>query len=406
MPRFSYVTKDRDARLITGTWEAKDASFVARELKKRNLTVISVVEEKGEKKVVVSSVSREKGKLKPMDLVVFSRQLATLIDSGVSLVVGLNILHAQAENEYLKKIIANIKSDIEAGNSLSSTFAKYPTAFPAIFTNMIKAGETSGSLNEILDRIADYLERTEDLKRKIKSSLTYPVIVISMAVIIIAFLMLKVVPTFKNIFATLGGQLPLPTQLLIMMSDLSVHLFPFIVPLLIILYIGFIRFIHTEKGRLKYDSFKLKLPVFGVIINKIAVSRFARTVATLVRSGVSILEVFDIAGKVAGNKLIEIASEQIKLGVQAGESISEPMERTGQFQPFVVKMIAVGEQTGELEKMLTKISDYYETQVNESLTGLTSMIEPLVISFLGVTVGFIVVAMFLPIFKISQLIAR
>ncbi len=403
MPKFNYIAKDREARVITGIREAKDSSFVVKELKKLNLTVISVVEEKEEKKLVARG---RRGKVRSMDLVIFSRQLSTLIDSGISLVVGLNILYMQIENEYLKKIIANIRSDIEVGNSLSNSFAKYPACFPAIFTNMIKAGESSGSLNEILERIAEYLEKAEDLRRKIKSSLTYPVIIISMAVIIMAFLMLKVVPAFKNIFGSLGGELPFPTQLLIMLSDLSARLFPFIVATLIILYIGFIRYTHTEKGRLNYDRFKLKLPVFGAIMTKVAISRFARTLATLVRSGVSILEAFDVAGKVAGNKVIEMATEQIKLSVQAGENISEPMEKTKEFPIFVVKMIAVGEQTGRLENMLAKVSEYYESQVNESLASLTSMLEPIIISFLGVSVGFIVVAMFLPIFKITQLIAK
>jgi len=403
MPKFKYTAKDREARVITGISDAKDSSFVVQELKKNNLTIISIVEEKAEKKLLAGARS---GKVRSMDLVVFSRQLSTLIDAGISLVAGLNILYMQIENAYLKKIIANIRSDIEVGNSLSDSFAKYPACFPDIFTNMVKAGESSGSLNEILERIADYLEKAENLRNKIKSSLTYPIIIISMAVIIMGFLMLVVVPAFKGIFESLGGKLPLPTQLLLLISDSIARLFPFIAAALIIFYIAFIKYTRTEKGRLNYDRFKLKVPVCGPIISKISISRFARTLATLARSGVSILEAFDVAGKVAGNKVIEMAAEQVKLSVQAGENISEPMEKTGVFPVFVVKMIAVGEQTGKLESMLAKVSEYYETQVNDSLASLTSMIEPIIISFLGVSVGFIVVAMFLPIFKITQLIAK
>lgn len=401
MPKFAYTARDQNAHLLTGYIEAKERSFVVKELKNKNLTVISVTEE--EKKTYFRPL-RER--VKTMDLVIFSRQLATLIDAGISLVMGLSILQQQIENPYLKKIFSNLKGDIEGGNSLSSSFAKYPSAFPPIFMNMIKAGETSGSLNEILERVADYLERTENLRRKVKSALTYPVLVISMAVIIVGFLMLKVVPTFKNIFTSLGGSLPLPTLLLIKISDSGLRLFPIIIVSLVAIYIIFIRYIHTERGRLRFDRIKLRLPIFGQIIRNVAISKFVRTLATLVKSGVTILEAFEIAGKVSGNKVIEQATEQIRFNLQAGESISEPMEETGKFPIFVVKMVAVGEQTGELEKMLTKVSDYYEEQINETLSGLTSMLEPLIIVFMGVVIGFIVLAMFLPIFKLTQVIGR
>ncbi len=401
MPKFSYIAKDKDAHPISGTLEVKDAAAAVRELKSRKLTVISVSEAKEESKTIFS-----KGKIRPMDLVVFARQLATLIDSGVSLLVGLGILYQQVENPYLKKIVSNLKSDIEAGNSLSGSFAKYPTAFSSIFVNMVRAGESSGSLNEILDRVADYLEKAENLRRKVMSSLTYPVLIVCVAAGIIAFLMLKVVPAFKGIFTTLGGELPLPTQILIVTSDVSVKFFPFIVLGAILLYTAFFRYVNTAKGRYNFDGWKLKVPIFGVIINKVAIGKFTRTLATLVKSGVNILEAFDVASKVTGNKVIELASDQVKRDVQAGENISDPMERTGKFPIFVVKMIAIGEQTGELEKMLTKISEYYETQVNDSLSSLTSMIEPVIISFLGVSIGFIVVAMFLPVFKLTQLITK
>lgn len=401
MPKFSYNAKDENARLLTGTIEAKERSLVIRELKKKNLTVISVLEE--EKKTEFR-YAREK--VKPMDLVIFSRQLATLIDSGISLVVGLNILQQQVENPYLKKVFFSLKSDIEAGNSLSSSFAKYPSAFPEIFVNMIKAGETSGSLNEILERVAEYLERTENLRRKLKTALTYPVLVIGIAIIIVAFLMLKVVPNFKNIFTSLGGSLPVPTLILIKISDYSLRFFPLLILAIIILYMLFMRYIHTQQGRLRFDQFKLMLPLLGKVIRNVSISKFVRTLATLVRSGVSILEAFEISGKVSGNKVIEQATDQIRLNMQAGESISEPMAETGKFPVFVVKMIAVGEQTGELEKMLTKVSDYYENQINETLTSLTSMLEPLIIVFLGVVIGFVVLAMFLPIFKLTQTMGR
>ncbi|MCU0665662.1 MAG: type II secretion system F family protein [Candidatus Omnitrophica bacterium] len=404
MAKFTYTARDQKAQSITGVIEAQEKSSAVKELKKRGLTIIDLFEGEGQKKF--SSLSFGGAKIKSMDLVVFSRQLATLIDSGVSLITALNVLHDQVENPKLKEIIVNIKNDIESGNSLSASFAKYPKAFPGIFTNMIKAGESSGSLNEILERVADYLERSENLSRKVKSSMTYPTLVVGMAGIIIAFLMIKVVPTFKNIFTSLGGNLPAPTQFLITASDLSVRYFPVLFILVIVGIVALNRYISSASGRINFDSFKLKMPIFGVIISKICISRFTRTLATLVKSGVSILEAFEIAGKVSGNKIIEMATEQIRSNMRAGENISEPMEETGKFPPFVVKMIAVGEQTGELERMLTKISDYYETQVNDSMSEMTSMIEPLIISFLGVTIGFIVVAMFMPIFQLTTLINK
>lgn len=403
MPKFSYTVKDKDANLITADIEAKDSFVVIRELKNKNLTIISVVEKKEEKKAAVKSGKR---RVKSMELVIFSRQLATLIDSGISLVSGLTILYDQVENPYLKKVVFNIKSDIEAGNSLSLSFAKYPEAFPEIFMNMIRAGESSGSLNIILERVAEYLERTENIMRKLKSAFTYPVLVMGMAVIIVTFLVIKVVPTFKNIFENIGGGLPLPTLILIKISDFSVRFFPFIVFAAIAGYIMFDRYIHTKQGRIKFDQFKFSLPVLGAIFNNVAVSKFTRTLAILAKSGVNILEAFEIAGKVSGNKVIELAIDQVRADLQAGENIAEPMAKTGKFSVFVVKMVAVGEQTGELEKMLSKVSDYYEEQINETLANLNSMLEPIIIVFLGVVIGFIVLAMFLPIFKLSQAIGQ
>lgn len=399
MTKFSYTAKDKDARMVSGTIEAKDDFSVAKELKNKGLTVISVAEQKEEKR---PGAKFGRKKVKAMDLVVFSRQLATLIDSGISLVAGLLILREQVSNPYLSKVVANLKNDIEAGNSLSASFAKYPDVFPEIFTDMIRAGEYSGSLNEILERLADYLERVENVRRKLKSSLSYPVVVVGMAAVIVAFLMLKVVPTFKNIFEGLGSALPLPTLILIKVSSLSIRLFPLIVLVFIIFYVIFIRYIRTEKGRLKFDQFKLKLPVLGVIFMNVAISRFTRTLATLIRSGVGVLEAFEISGKVSGNKVIELATDEIRANLATGESISGPMAQTGKFPVFVVKMIGVGEQTGELEKMLTKVSDYFEEQINETLASLTSMLEPVIIVFLGIVIGSIVLAMFLPIFKLSQ----
>lgn len=402
MPKFLYTVKDKEAKLFKGSIEALDKQSAIKELKKRNFFLISIAEERARSAVF----GQFSANITSMDLVVFCRQLATLIDAGISLVAGLNILHEQVSHAQFKKIILCVKNDIEAGNSLHASFAKYPHVFPTIFINMIRAGEISGSLNEILDRAAMYFERMENLKRKIKSALMYPALVISMAFLILLFLMLKVVPTFKGIFLSLGGELPLPTKILLAVSDMSVKFVPFLILFFIVFSIMFQKYIHTEKGSIRLDEVKLKLPLFGEIVSKMAISKFSRTLATLVRSGVPILQSFEIAGKASGNKVIELATEQIRGNMRAGENISEPMEKTGKFPPFVVRMIAVGEQTAELEKMLSKISEYYDNEVDESLSGLTSMIEPLVICFLGITIGFIVSSLFLPIFKLTELVGK
>lgn len=406
MAIFHYIAKDKEARSASGSAQAKDAVSLARELKNKGLTIISIVEEK-EKSQIEKKIRNVGGSpVKQADLVVFSRLLATLIDSGIPLVNGLGILYEQVENKYLKKVVSELRVDIESGNSLSASFAKHPETFPAIFINMIRAGETSGSLNVILERLSDYTERSEKMKSKLSTAMVYPAIVIFMAIGIMAFLILKVVPAFKGIFKNLGGELPIPTQVLIFISDNSIKLFPIIIGGIILLYIGFIKYINSEKGRLWFDGFKLKIPVFGGLIAKVIVSRFASTLAILFKSGVNILEAFDIVSKVLGNRVFEIATEQIKKRLQSGESISEPMLQTKRFPPFVARMIAVGEQTGDLEKMLNKISEYYESQVNEALAGISSIIEPIIISFLGFAVGFIVLAMFLPIFKLTQMVGQ
>jgi len=405
MPKFKYVAKDKDAHLISGVMEAADNLSVVKELRNREFTIISITEDKTESKTAMRIVIGGGRRIRAMDLVVFSRQLATFIDAGIPLVMGLNLLHEQIDNVKLKKIINEIRNDLEAGNSLSSAFAKH-NEFPPIFANMVKAGETSGGLNEILDRLAEYLEKVESLRRKLRTASIYPIAVTAMAVIINIFLMIRVVPTFKSIFESLNVDLPLPTLILIRTSDFIVQAFPFIVVSLVVTVILLIRYINTPNGRLLFDRFKLRLPILGPVANKIATARFTRTLATLVRSGVGILDAFDISGKVAGNRVIELAAEQIRVNIKAGENISGPMGETGKFPNFVVKMIAVGEETWELEKMLSKISDDYDEQVDATITSLTSSIEPLIIVFLGVTIGFIVVAMFMPIFKLTTLVGQ
>lgn len=402
MITYRYIAKEKNGRTLTGILDADSESEAAELLHKKDLIVVSVSQAKAG---VVKPAGKGK-KIKLDDLVVFSRQLATMIDAGIPLVHALGILSEQIANKDLKDVVAAVRRDIEEGLGFSEALSKHPAVFSDLFINMARAGETSGTLDEVLDRLATYLEKTAALNRKIKSSLVYPAVVVVMALIITSILLLKVVPTFKGIFEVLGGKLPLPTLILIGVSDLFRHHFLFLLGLLIILGFSFKRYINTPKGRYNFDLNKLRAPVLGPLFRKMAVAKFSRTFSTLVRSGVSVLNALDIVSKTSGNKVLEEAVMDCSKGVRDGEPINKRLAKSGVFPPMVTRMISVGEQTGQLEKMLTKIADFYDEQVDAAASALTSLIEPLVIAFLGVVIGGIVIALFLPIFKITQLISH
>ncbi|MBI4431902.1 MAG: type II secretion system F family protein [Candidatus Omnitrophica bacterium] len=402
MALYRYTAKDKTGKNVTGTSEAIDQRALIDHLRRESLVILSIVEEKEKKKT--SFGFKFESRVKLGELVLFSRQLATLIDSGIPLVQGLEILTEQIENKNFKTIVAEVKRDISAGSAFYDALSKHPKAFSTLFVQMVKAGESSGALDSIMDRLAGYLEKTDHLVRKVRSAMVYPAVVTTMAILITLVLMIKVVPVFKSMFQDFGGTLPLPTQILVTISDILIQTFFFWVAGIIIAVFMLKRYFSTEKGSLALDMFKLRMPVFGVLFRKVAVSKFSRTLATLVKSGVPILSALEIVGKTAGNKVIEKAVEKVKIGIREGETISAPLQKSGVFPPLVVRMMAVGEQTGELEKMLTKIADFYDDQVDAAVSGLTSLIEPLVIAFLGIVIGGIVICMFLPIFKISTLI--
>lgn len=397
---YRYIAKDRQGVTVTGSIELPTESDVIEALHKKDLVVVSIQLEKKKFKMM-----RDR-KTKLDDIVIFSRQLATMIDAGIPLVQALGILAEQIDNKSFKQIIASVRRDIETGMSFCDSLSKHPAAFSELFINMARAGEASGMLNDVLDRLATYLEKTASLIRKIRSSMVYPTVVVIMAILITTLLLLKVVPTFKGIFEMLGGKLPLPTLILIGVSDFLRRFFPLF--LLISILVGFLfaRLIRTEKGRYNFDKSKLKLPVLGQLFRKVAVAKFSRTLSTLVKSGVAILAALDIVGKTSGNKVVEEAVSNCRIAVREGEPIAAPLAKSAVFPPMVTRMIAVGEQTGQLEKMLTKIADFYDEQVDAAVAALTSMIEPLVIAFLGIVIGGIVIALFMPIFKITELISR
>ena len=396
MPQFRYEAKDPQGNTISGLIGAEDNKTAVSLLHKKNLTIISLSQEKRK--------AFKAKRVKLDELVIFSRQLATMVDSGISLVQALSILSEQSESKALSATTVIIRGDIESGSSFYNALSKHPQVFSELYINMAKAGESSGKLDEILDRLATYLEKANSLQRKVRSSLVYPAVVISLALIITIVLLVKVVPIFKNIFETLGGTLPLPTQILIGISDVMSRYF-------LLVFIGFgifvflfKKYISTPHGRYQFDRSILKLPIFGPLFRKVAIARFSRTLATLVRSGVPILNALTIVGKTAGNKVVEENVLNACISIKEGEPISGPLSKDNVFPPMVTRMISVGEQTGQLEKMLNKIADFYEEQVDAAVSGLVSMIEPLVIAFLGIVIGAIVIALFLPIFKITELV--
>ena len=400
MPTYRYVAKESSGKTVSGIMEYSDKSLLIEALRKKGLVIVSINETKKKK----TSAASKKVKLE--DIVIFSRQLATMVDSGIPLVQALDILYDQIEKPNFKQVVATIRDDVEVGSGFSDALMKHPAVFSPLYINMVKAGESSGALDDILDRLAAYLEKANTLQRKVKSSLVYPAVVVTMAFLITLVMLLKVIPTFKGIFSMLGGTLPLPTRILILISDTLRNMFLYVAIGTGIFIFMMKKYISTPRGRNVFDRMILHLPVLGTLFRKLAVAKFTRTLSTLVKSGVPILMALEIVGKTSGNTVIERALEGVRTSIKEGENIADPLAKSGVFPPMVVRMIHVGEQTGELEKMLGKIADFYDDQVDAAVSGLTSLIEPLIIGLLGVVIGGIVIAMFLPVFKMTELIAH
>ncbi|HOY09360.1 MAG TPA: type II secretion system F family protein [Candidatus Omnitrophota bacterium] len=399
MPTFKYVAKDQAARNVVGKISAENQAAVIEELRKRHLTIIDVKPVKAASKAVFVQKS-----VKPEDLVIFSRQLSTMVDAGIPILQALDALQEQITQAYFQSVVIAVRDDIQMGSSLSAAFAKHPKAFDTLFVNMVKVGETGGVLSAILDRISSYLEKTLKLKRKVKSALIYPAVVVFMAIVITVILLVKVVPTFASIYDSFNSELPAMTQMLIGASDLLKNNLLYLIGGIVLSVFLLTRWYQTDRGREALDKASLRVPIFGELIRKVAISRFSRTLATLLQTGVPILESLDIVGKTSGNRVIENVVISVKNNVREGESIATPLVKSGVFPPMVTRMISIGEKSGQLEKMLGKIADFYDDQVDAAVAGLTSIIEPLIIGFLGIIVGFIVIALFLPIISITQII--
>lgn len=400
MASFIYQARDASGRPISGDIEAVDTQGAASSLMDRGLMVISIragaVRKAGKK--------RRQGKVKSQDLVVFTRQLATMMDAGLPLVQSLTALQEQTDSPSLKPVLRQTTEQVEQGHTFSEALAEHPKVFTKLYVSMVEAGETGGLLAEILDRLACYLEASSRLKKKVKSAMTYPVIVCVVALGIALFLIVKVIPIFGNIYKDFGAQLPAPTQILIDISDFIRTYFILAMGMAGGLVFGVVKFKRTRRGTALWDRTKLRLPVFGKLIHKICISRFSRTFAALLRSGVPILETLRIVGQSSGNTVVEAAVLKTANSIEHGDNLAVALGQHSIFPPMLVRMISAGEQTGRVDVMLEKISDFYDEEIEATLAGLTSLIEPLLIVFLGVVVGSIVICMFLPIFKLNQIV--
>ena len=400
MAQYKFTAKDERGRTVGDTLEADSEMAIVAQLRRKGLVVLSI--ESVERHV---KAKRGKKKIKASELVVFSRQLATMVDAGLPLIQALDTLRDQAESVGFRTVLGALVSSIEGGSSFSEALALHPKVFTNLFVNMVRAGETSGTLSEILDRIASYMEASANLKRKVKSAMIYPAVVTFLSIVITIVLLVKVIPVFADIYDSFGQVLPLPTRMLLSFSNFLRSYLHFGVIGLGVAAFLFMKYKKTDEGALKFDRFTFRLPIFGDLFKKISVSRFSRTLSVLIRSGVPILSALDIVARTAGNKVIEYAIDDAAEEIKQGENIAGPLGATTVFPPMVIKMIAVGEEAGKLDTMLEKISDFYDSQVDAAVSGLTSLIEPLLIVFMGVVIGGIVICMFLPIFKLSQVVA-
>ena len=398
MPVFDYTAKNATTgQILKGSFAAQNRDEVVGHLRKNRLLLVSLREAPREIKFSLPGSG-----IGTRDVVIFTRQFATMINSGLPLVQSLNILSAQTENVKLKDVTKAVVHDVEAGNTLADALAKHPTAFPQLYINMVAAGEAGGILDTILLRLATFLEKNDKLIRKVKSAMIYPAVIFTVALGAVAVLLIFVIPVFRSMFESVHMELPLPTRIVIGLSDFLRSYWWLVLGILGGGTFAFRRFNATNTGRRRVDGAMLAMPVLGDVLRKSAVSRFTRTLGTLVSSGVSILDGLEITAKTAGNSIIHDAIMSSRSSIAGGDTIAAPLEKSGVFPPMVISMIAVGEQTGGLDEMLSKIADFYDDEVDVAVSGLLSLLEPIMILFLGFIVGGMIVAMYLPIFGMLQ----
>ena len=405
MSVYTWEGKSASGKTVRGQMEAANEQAVFNALRGQRITPqVKKIKKKDAGLQREIKIPGFAPKVKTRDIVVFTRQFATMIDAGLPIVQGLEILGKQHANPTMRNMLIGIKDHVANGGTLAEALAKYPKQYDDLFVNMVAAGETGGILDIILERLADYLEKMDKLKRQVKTAMIYPAVVVSAAMIVTSILLIFVIPTFADLFKDFGAALPAPTRLVIALSDFMVAYGHFILGALTALFWLFKRFIQTEQGKEIMHPIILKLPVFGDIVRKVAVARLGRTLGTMLSSGVPILEALQICGRTAGNKVVEREINDVRVSISEGKSIAQPLENSDIFPPMVVQMIAVGESTGALDAMLQKVADFYDDEVNNAVTGMKQLIEPIMIFVLGALVGGLVIAMYLPIFKLGTVI--
>lgn len=398
MPIYLWEGKNRNNIVQKGEMEASSEDLVRSNLNRLRITPTKI---KKKPKDLFENVAFLQPKVTQRDVILFCRQFSTMIDAGLPIIQCMDILHAQQENATFKKMLKNIKEHVESGSTLADSLKKYPNQFDDLFVNMVSAGEAGGILDTILRRLSAYMEKAAKLKSQVKGAMTYPVVTMIIAVAVVAVILVFVIPVFQEMFADMGGALPPITQLVVGMSEFVKSKIHWIVIGVIIFIFAFKKYYKTEKGRKLVDATMLKLPVFGLLIRKVAVAKFTRTMGTMLSSGVAILEALDIVAKTSGNKTVEQAIYTVRSGIAEGRTMADPLAESGVFPAMVCQMISVGESTGALDAMLQKIADFYEEEVDQAVENLTSLIEPFMLVFLGVVIGTLVVAMYMPIFKMA-----
>ena len=400
MPKFNWEARTRTGGSQKGVIEAATVDIVEAQLKKYGFTNITI---KAEAKGLSFKLPKfgGGGKINEKDLVVFTRQFSTMIDSGLPLVQCLEILASQQENKAFKEILYKVKESVESGSTFADALGKHPKAFDQLFVNLVAAGEVGGILDTILTRLAAYIEKSMKLKKQIKGAMVYPITIMSIAVVVVGVILVFVIPTFAKMFTEFGGELPAPTKFVIALSNFLVKYFLVLIGGFYALVWAIKKYYATASGQKNIDRMALNAPIAGPLIRKVAVAKFTRTLGTMVSSGVPIMDGLEIVAKTAGNKIVEEAIYAVRQAISEGKTMAEPLAACGVFPPMVVQMISVGEATGAMDAMLNKIADFYDDEVDDAVGAMTSMMEPLLMVFLGTTVGGLVVAMYLPIFKLA-----
>jgi type IV pilus assembly protein PilC len=403
MPKFDWEARTKAGASQKGTMEATNSALVEAQLKRFGFTGISVKEQGKGIQFNLNFLGSKK--IATKDLVVFTRQFATMIDSGLPLVQCLDILSSQQENKTFKDILLKVKESVESGSTFSDALGKHPKAFDQLYVNLVAAGETGGILDTILSRLAAYIEKAMKLKKQVKGAMVYPATIMSIAVIVVGVILVFVIPTFAKMFADFGGDLPAPTKIVIAMSNFLQRYILVIIAAFVLFKMALSKFYATPKGQKIMDRLALKTPIVGPLVRKVSVAKFTRTLGTMISSGVPIMDGLEIVAKTAGNKIVEEAIYNVRQAISEGKTMAEPLAACGVFPPMVVQMISVGEATGAMDAMLNKIADFYDDEVDDAVGALTSMMEPLLMVFLGTVVGGLVVAMYLPIFKLAGAVA-